>query len=227
MEILNFQIKPYSDQVLNTIQSLPSTDIYQIFSNLEATDDILTAALSRIHELESKLPDNKSGIYFRDILLFSENINNLTISPNVFVLILDGRYHAHIYTWNLDRQFASPNVTDRVTNIVGLYMTKLYKMSSYKIIIELFINAIYNWCKTMQITGRHYIRYLQPSDTIIKVIDKCGFQMGKVHRNKERTLWLYDNGSLGDTILVKGLLFREYDYIFLLEDQLMCVRSTR
>lgn len=186
--IVTFQITPYSDTIASYINSLSPTEIYSIFNTPNVTPDILTAALIAIYKLRNSL-----GL--QDELLFTENLNDLTLFPHVFVVIQNNTYVHHVYAWSVE----NPNGQGSVTNIVG-------NVSG----LPILINAIRKWSLQHNID---IIRVLQPSSSTIPMLRRSGFVFAKIMRNEESFRWLFDNSSIGDTSLANGLLFREYDYI--------------
>jgi len=305
--IINFQITPYSDEVVEKINSLSRDQVYSIFSN-STSPDILTAGLSAICKLEKnnlsaaqinhKIITSLSLIYYYDDLLFSDNINNLGIYPNVLVLLINDIYSGHCYSW-IQNYNSSNNLRTRISggpikniiNITGIRPSLVNYIPGN--IISFFLNGIKEWIGTMiarsskskrlidanllekynyfedipsapSITSplinsaefvnpnssdsspllvdvpltdkdmdlstsniisdllptSNNIRILQPGNisfsqffTLREQLEECKFFLSKLIRNNEDMFWLFDNSSIGNTILVTNLLFRERDYI--------------
>jgi hypothetical protein len=259
VQIVNFQITPYSDTIAKYISSLDEENIYKIFSN-DMPSDILTAALYAIYKLEStarniilqksdinqsyalreanrlcpdsykslnpKVLNSLGDVYLRDNLLFSENINDLRIYPNVFVLIVNGIYAGHIYAWIIDGKGepGTEGISYKITNVIGIRNSILQLLVDscglrQSSVAPIFFNAIHIWSAEQ---GSNYIRVLQPIGPMPNLLIKCGFIMTKPLRNKSEFRWLFDNNSIGDTSLASMLIFREHDYIIQISDQLKC-----
>lgn len=256
--VVTFQITPYSDAIATYINSLPEEQIYTLFrENVGA--DVLTAALYGIYKLESsarstiltmdnisgsypnsyqnidrKILNSLSEVYLRDELLFSQNLNELTLYPNAFVLVINGIYSGHIYAWTVE----NTDGPGRVTNVIGMRSSILELLLDprglqHSSITTIFLNAIRTWAVNQDIrlvqaaNGLpHYIRVLQPIGLLPGLLTKCGFVMTKILRNQDGMNWLFDNGSMGDIALVRQLLFREYDYIAFIDTPLQCSGPT-
>jgi len=253
VDILNFQITPYSDEVAAYINSLTAEQTYRIFAT-EVSADILTAALHAVTNLESEarkimrhgydyasswiinysmsicprliydptILDALKDIHTRDDYLFSRNIDDLDVYPNVFLLIIDGIYSGHIYAWTIN----DPTKNYSVTNIIGIrssvHQIMLNKCNlKQQGIATIFLSAIHTWSASTA-NSTHYLRVLQPIGPMPKFLQSCGFVLSKTLYNQENTRWLFDNGSLGHTLLVKGLFFRDHDYIMNIVDPLKC-----
>ena len=211
--VINFQITPYSDLVAERINSLSQDMIYRLFNN-SSSSDVLTAALYAIYKFESNNSSNNRSIqttcsenaYFRDSLLFDQNINELGIYPNVFVVVVDGIYFGHVYAWIVNK----PDNTSQVTNVCGMRSRSNICEPIDNSIILIFLDAIHKWINPGE---QNYIRILQPIGATRKLLMRCGFIMAKSIRNDDDMGWLFDNGSIGNTTLGSELIFREYDYI--------------
>lgn len=168
--------------------------------------------------------DSLSNIYLRDQLLFQDNINEMIIYPNVFVMIVDQMYAGHVYAWTVDR----------VTNVIGI-RSSIYQLLGNNCglkqpkIAPIFLNAIYTWAvaninDTNKDTNlrNHYLRIIQPGGRLPEILEGCGFISMKTIRNDRDTAWLFDNSVIGNTSLINGLLFRERDYIIGISAPLQC-----
>lgn len=173
--------------------------------------------------LNPKILGSLADVYIRDELLFSSNLNELTVYPNAFVLVVNGVYAGHIYAWTIN----NPSGVGKVTNVIGI------RTSIYQLLIDLcklrqsgvapiFFDAIRRWALLTTNGEPHYIRVLQPIGPMPGLLTKCGFIQTKTIRNQEGLNWLFDNSSLGDIPMVKMLIFREYDYIIDLNNVLNC-----
>lgn len=227
-KIINFKITPYSDNVARYINSISPEKIYKLFNN-NTTSDVLTAALYAIYKLELNAFDkniqllNKSQ-YVADAIsldknLLDKNINELNIYPNVFVLTIDDIYSGHVYSWLITLGL------NTVANIIGIRLSisqilkDLYDYNR-KYIAIIFINAITEWVVLTSSTKNNYLRVIQPQNIFSEIIKNYGFTRGKSLINNDDTKWLFDNISLGDTSLVQGFIFREYDYLSNLDNTL-------
>lgn len=204
MEIITFQITPYSNESLDYINSLSNNEIYLSFSNHDLTSDILTAALYFITKIE---PTN---IYDRDSSIFNDNLNNLELYPNVFVLIENGKYIGHTYVWITNKEnhgmIRKGLSIDKVVNIIGMRVTKTKSLNIN--IVSTFLNGIKEWSQEA-----YYIRYIQPDSKLIKLLKQYGFYLIKNLNNQGISTWLFSNSSIGNTSLADEFIFREYDYI--------------
>jgi hypothetical protein len=175
--------------------------------------------------LSLSILESLSYVYLRDQLLFQDNINEMIIYPNVFVMIIDHMYAGHVYAWTVER----------VTNIIGI------RSSIHQLMINncglkqsnigpIFLNAIHAWAvsnindehKDVNLRD-HYLRVIQPSGRLPEILEQCGFISTKKIRNNRETAWLFDNGTIGSTSLINGLLFRERDYIIGISSPLRCL----
>jgi hypothetical protein len=302
--IINFQITPYSDDVANKVNSLNRDQVYSIFSNSNSPD-ILTAGLSAICKLERinlstalldpKIITSLSLIYQYDELLFSDNLNDLGLYPNVFVLLINNIYSGHCYTW-IQNYNSSDNLKSRVTggpikniiNVTGMRPSLVnYNPNN---LISFLIKGIITWIdpklsKSDELTDANLLEinnYLQdipsspsktsplinsaefvnpnspdsspilvdiplkdsdldqsltnivsnlvPTENNIRILQlgnlyfsqltsfneqlaECKFFLSKLIRNNEDMFWLFNNSSIGNTVLSTNLLFRERDYI--------------
>lgn len=228
--VVNFQITPYSDEDSDYVNNLSKEEIYHLFAS-DVGSAILTVALYAIIKLEpqniSKLCSNDvkllENVYLQDALLFSENINDMAISPHVFVLIENGRYAGHSYAWNINT----------VTNVIGMRSSADAILANkcglrQNSIVSIFLNSIQEWIplqkKVQAVEGNNdrYLRVLQPCKCTARLLARCGFVLAKTIRNEPGLGWLFNNGSLGDIAIVKPLIFREYDYIISAFDALQC-----
>ncbi len=248
LEVVNFKITPYDDDVVDYIDSLSAEDIYYIFLNDES-HDVLTAALFNIYRMESDArnillkkknintsyplimaqrdcPDSYKSlnigilnalgdVYMRDQILFSENLYDINLHPNVFVLVIDGVYSGHVYAWK----------TMDVTNVIGI-RTSIYQLLIDKCklrtsgVAAIFMDAIHKWAKQHPYT--EYIRVLQPIGQMPHILSKCGFTNANKIINREGLDWMYDNKSIGPIPFARPLLFRDDDYINNTIDGLLC-----
>lgn len=184
------------------------------------------------------MSEQLANVYLRDKLLFDENINELGIYPNVFVLIINGVYSGHAYSWTIK----NPEGPGYITNIVGIRSSVNYLLANkckieYNGIINIFLNAIQILAlrenkilleaKKEKIRDfvvddeqNHYLRILQPIKSITNILTKYGFVIGKSFRNQEQMDWLFNNSSIGDTTLANQLIFRDYDYVMPITNKL-------
>lgn len=186
--VVTFQITPYSDEVAAYMNSLTPIQIYSLFG-AETTPEVLTAALLAVSRLRPNLNDNT---------FFAENLNDLKLYPTAFVVVRNGQYLHHIYTWLI----VNPNGASSITNIIGDFTS-----------LSFLINAVETWTKANSTASAQILRVLQPSDQTISLLRRCGFILAKTIRNEDTFRWLFDNSSTGDTPLARSLLFREYDYV--------------
>lgn len=167
--------------------------------------------------VESNILKSLGDVFLRDDLLFSENLNDIALYPNVFVLVVNGVYAGHIYAWTIGA----------VTNVIGI-RTSLTQILAGKCglkqegVAPIFLNAIQKWAVDNSKNPDHYIRIIQPIGPMPKLLIGCGFVLAKTLRNQEGLGCLFDNGSLGDIAMVRPLIFREYDYIIQAADTLKC-----
>lgn len=176
-------------------------------------------------QLSPAILDSLSNVYLRDQLLFQDNINELIIYPNVFVMIVDQMYAGHVYAWTVDR----------VTNIIGIRSSLDQLLSTHcgmkqPKMTSIFLNAIYTWAvaridNTNKDTDLrdHYLRVIQPGGRLPEILEQCGFVKMNTVRNYRETAWLFDNSVIGNTSLIHGLLFRENDYIIGISAPLQCI----
>lgn len=176
-------------------------------------------------EVAGPILESLSTVYLRDQLLFGENINELVLYPNVFVMIIDRMYAGHVYAWT----------ANRVTNVIGI-RSSLYQLLSQNCGLKqpnigpIFLNAIHAWAvaninnvdKDLD-KREHYLRVIQPSGRLPEILERCGFISTKKIRNNRDLGWLFDNSTIGSTNLINGLLFRERDYIVGVAVPLLCI----
>ena len=210
MDLINtFQITPYSDDVASYINSLTLEQIYAIFGLKRITADVLTAALLAVYKLNPNSPMSN-----RDELLFTSNLNNLAIYPQVFVLVQNGVYIQHLYAWTIKNRTDKRSITNIVGNLTGNLAPEF--MIAIKQWINSFRGNISNSIRTNtkdKVSEKGIIRVLQPTQAVANIIKRCGFYQARSLRDDEQSRWLFESGSIGDTPLAKDLLFREYDYV--------------
>jgi len=172
--------------------------------------------------LDIRILNSLADVYLRDNLLFSDNINELGVYPNVLVLVINGLYAGHVYAWNISSkgEHGTEGNIYQVINVIGI-RTSLFQLLidqcelRQKSITSIFFDAIHKWAISK---GSNYIRALQPIGPLPNLLTRCGFIMTKSLRNDEKYKWLFDNNSIGDTSLGRMLVFREYDYIINVSD---------
>ncbi|CAH6418436.1 Hypothetical protein HVR_LOCUS151 [uncultured virus] len=153
VQVVNFQITPYSDEIATAINILPEGDIYKIF-NSGNTSDMLTAALYGIHKLEFQacnlvlldssrdLRSQASGILLdkkniNDSWVLKESIricpkitknmpqNQLSMNPKIVRSLVDVLVRDQlIFQKNINELAQYPNVFVLVVN--GLYSGHIY-----------------------------------------------------------------------------------------------------
>lgn len=212
MDLINtFQITPYSDDVASYINSLTLEQIYAIFGLKRITADVLTAALLAVYKLNPNSPMSN-----RDELLFTSNLNNLAIYPQVFVLVQNGVYIQHLYAWTIKNRTDKRSITNIVGNLAGNLTGNL--APEFMIAVKQWINSFRTNVNAKTKAGekakeKAIIRVLQPTQAVASIIKRCGFYQARSLRDDEQSRWLFESGSIGDTPLAKDLLFREYDYV--------------
>lgn len=246
-QIVNFQITPYADTVANYVNSLTEIEIYKLFTPNHTSDVLTAAlyaiyelesqaysilvqhedinaswVLREALRLCPEMSENRSvnqlaDVLTRDQLLFQNNINELALYPNVFVLTVNGMYAGHIYAWNVDMG------TYRVTNVIGIRSSLIQILIDkcglrQRGITATFINAIRSWADENNSGKDYYMRVIQPVGSVPNILKSLGFSLAKTLINMENTKWLFDNLSLGNIPLIQGLVFREYDYIIKVND---------
>ena len=148
-------------------------------------------------------------IFQRDFSLFNylnlffpiDVVNN----PQVFILIKNGKYTAHVYAWSVTMDIS-------VTNVIGIRSSLLELMNNVcnkKIsgIGTILINSIYNWTRDLTDTD-NYIRVIHPIGPMPTILERYGF----IKVGDNNIPWI-DN-YLGNTLLLeKGKGLRQSDYI--------------
>lgn len=107
--------------------------------------------------MDSQILSSLGNVYFRDSLLFKENLNNLGQYPNVFIVTVDDIYAGHIYAWTVDMEVA------QVTNVIGIRSSILQIMADRcglktRGIVPMLLSAIQKWGEERNQSNKdHYI----------------------------------------------------------------------
>jgi len=175
--IINFQLTPYGDNIVSSIENPYD------FSE-DNIPEILTANLSII----SKQSDD---IYSVDSGLFLHNAADLEIYPTVFVVTVDNIYSSHVYVWEMNN----------VVNMSGL--NSIYEEYIFDILqaIEDWIIVLNNNPNLVKIK---YVRVLQPNTIVADYIAEKDFRLAKtIPKLNNETLHATGNTPLVNNLLFR------------------------
>lgn len=201
--VLTFKITPYSDADIASLSALTINEIYSLLQSQTSTA-ILTYILSSILNLNNPSTDK---------LFLSNNLMDLAIYPQVFVLLKDGQYMNHIYAWTINNMNNDESVTN-ITKISDLYLE----------VVPILLNSVRKWINEVNEVNEvnhinqeedvnNLIRVLNPPLTMVSLLRHSGFICARSLRNNNLLSWLFDNHSIGNINFIEGSLSREYDYL--------------
>ena len=210
-DILTAALRAVYEHESNALKVLLSGRGFDTMWILSYIENICPGATNNINDKAIK---SLGDVFLRDSLLYGSNLNSLRVYPHAFVLINNGMYSGHIYTWT----------SNAITNIIGIRSSLLQILGTHcglkqGGIATIFLSAIREFALS---TNAQVLRVVQPIGPMPDLLKRCGFVLSRTVRNTPGFEMLFDGTGLDDMPMTNMLIFREYDYIMSTTHNLQC-----
>lgn len=179
-----------------------------------------------VSEISPEVIKDYTNIYLRDELLFSQNLNTLKVYPEAYVVVHEGTYAGHIWTWNITIH------NSLITNMLDFRMSLLHIADSSISLSTMCISAVKDSQASQASQAStdnqkfQILRILQPPQSMSAMLTRCGFVRAQAVRTNTAYNVVFDTASVGGLAMARPLLFREYDYIINTHTALNCYIRT-